>query len=521
MADIFLSYAKEDREIARKLAALLEKSGWTVWWDRRIPAGRTWHDVLEDALREMRCMVVLWSSHSIDSDWVKEEAEEARALKKLLPVLIEPVTAPVGFRAIQAADLTDWDGVNESLGSRQLIVDLESLIGKPVARVTADERPRIRAEQNRNPQAAAHSLSSTTAPDLPQSQVVHRSAVSKSIHWKHVAAAAVVLVGAFGIFAFWPQAKTEKREAAVITTPPAPEPVAAPKIVKLGVFGPRSELKPAERMNLGLRGVFSDGSENEISSPAEWSSSDSRVAAVDNHGRVTALQAGTAAITASHGGVTSAAWSLSVQAPEPKPAPPPKLLGLAVIANKKDLMPREKIALRVAGTYSDGSKKNLSSGVLWNSSDTGVASVNGAGEVEAWRAGRTEVVARVGEVASAPVWLAVREPVPTRVTEPEERKAPEYAPAKSLTYATVEKAPEPPPAVVPEVHPEQLRAKVISYLSRAKDYRIRGDYRAALAELGNARATDPGNAEVRTEIEQTKRACLAEKRLGRSGLDCG
>ena len=147
--------------------------------------------------------------------------------------------------------------------------------------------------------------------------------------------------------------------------------------------------------------------------------------------------------------------------------------------------------------------------------------MNGAGEVEAWRAGRTEVVARIGEVASAPVWLAVTEPAQSRVTEPEERKAPESSPAKTLTYATVEKAPEPPVAVVPEVYPEQLRAKVASYLSRAKDYRIRGDYRAALAELGNARATDPGNAEVRAEIEQTKRACLAEKRLGRSGLDCG
>jgi hypothetical protein len=41
-------------------------------------------------------MVVLWSSHSVESDWVKEEAEEARALKKLVPVLIEPMNAPVG-----------------------------------------------------------------------------------------------------------------------------------------------------------------------------------------------------------------------------------------------------------------------------------------------------------------------------------------------------------------------------------------------------------------------------------------
>jgi hypothetical protein len=107
MADIFLSYANEDREAARAVAGLLESAGCTVWWDRRIPAGRTWRSMIEEALREMRCMVVLWSTHSVESDWVKEEAEEARARGRLIPVLIEPVKPPVGFRSIQAADLID------------------------------------------------------------------------------------------------------------------------------------------------------------------------------------------------------------------------------------------------------------------------------------------------------------------------------------------------------------------------------------------------------------------------------
>lgn len=69
--------------------------------------------MIEGALNEMRCMVVLWSSNSIVRDWVKEEAEEARIVQKLVPVLIEPVKPPVGFRAIQAADLIDWDGSSE------------------------------------------------------------------------------------------------------------------------------------------------------------------------------------------------------------------------------------------------------------------------------------------------------------------------------------------------------------------------------------------------------------------------
>ena len=131
MADIFLSYAAEDRETARKLAAALETTGWSVWWDRRIPAGMTWRDVIQNALDTMHCMVVLWSRNSIESRWVSEEAEEARTRGKLVPVMIEEVNPPLGFRSIHAADLMEWDGAPNAPGLLQLISDLESLLGKP------------------------------------------------------------------------------------------------------------------------------------------------------------------------------------------------------------------------------------------------------------------------------------------------------------------------------------------------------------------------------------------------------
>jgi len=134
MADIFLSYTEKDRDEARRIAAVLESVGWTVWWDRRIPAGDTWRNVLERALERMRCMVVLWSTRSIESEWVYEEATEGRRQGKLVPVLIEAVRPPAGFREIQAADLTHWDGSLEFEGMRLLIADLERLLGKPDTR---------------------------------------------------------------------------------------------------------------------------------------------------------------------------------------------------------------------------------------------------------------------------------------------------------------------------------------------------------------------------------------------------
>lgn len=123
---IFLSYNERDRERAARVVRLLEGGGWTVWWDRRIPAGRTWRDVLADALARMDCMVVLWSRNSIDSDWVCEEASEGQRLGKLVPVALDPVLPPVGFRQIQAADLSQWDGSPQDTAARQLLQDLAS-----------------------------------------------------------------------------------------------------------------------------------------------------------------------------------------------------------------------------------------------------------------------------------------------------------------------------------------------------------------------------------------------------------
>ena len=131
MAQIFLSYTEKDRDAVRRLAQTLESVGWSVWWDRRIPAGLTWRSVLERELQSMRCMLVLWSSNSVQSDWVCEEAAEGRQLGRLVPVLIERVRPPAGFREVQAADLIDWDGARDFPGLQRLLEDIERLIGKP------------------------------------------------------------------------------------------------------------------------------------------------------------------------------------------------------------------------------------------------------------------------------------------------------------------------------------------------------------------------------------------------------
>src|SRR5215475_10774808 len=110
MADVFVSYASEDRERVRKLASALELRGWSVWWNRKITASQTFDQVIESELDRAKSVVVLWSKDSISSEWVKNEAAVASERGALVPALIDTVKPPLEFRRKQTADLIGWDG---------------------------------------------------------------------------------------------------------------------------------------------------------------------------------------------------------------------------------------------------------------------------------------------------------------------------------------------------------------------------------------------------------------------------
>lgn len=110
MSDVFLSYASEDRERARRLAKALGHMGWSVWWDRKIIAGQASGEAIDRELEGARSVVVLWSVNSIASEWVKNEAAAASERGVLVPALIDNVKLPLAFRHQQAADLRSWQG---------------------------------------------------------------------------------------------------------------------------------------------------------------------------------------------------------------------------------------------------------------------------------------------------------------------------------------------------------------------------------------------------------------------------
>jgi TIR domain len=110
MSEIFISYARADKEKAELLANAFSQKGWSVWWDREIPPGKSFDETIENALASARCVVVLWSKNSVSSRWVKTEAAEGAERGILVPALIENVKIPLEFKRIEAADLADWRG---------------------------------------------------------------------------------------------------------------------------------------------------------------------------------------------------------------------------------------------------------------------------------------------------------------------------------------------------------------------------------------------------------------------------
>src|SRR5918992_6179154 len=138
MSDIFISYASEDRRKARELAEALGERGWSVWWDRKIPLGKSFDEVIEKALAESKCVIVLWSAVSAASEWVRNEASEAKRRDILVPVFLEAIDAPLAFRLLNGANLTDWqsgtahpefDKLTERVG--QLLHNPESVTAPP------------------------------------------------------------------------------------------------------------------------------------------------------------------------------------------------------------------------------------------------------------------------------------------------------------------------------------------------------------------------------------------------------
>jgi len=127
--DVFLSYAREDRSKIQELARLLQQAGWTVWWDHHIRVGTAFDREIEQALMKARAVIVAWSKHSVESDWVRAEAAFGLKQGKLLPLRLDDAMQPLRFMHTHSLNMTAWTGGEDHDGYRRLIADLSGMVG--------------------------------------------------------------------------------------------------------------------------------------------------------------------------------------------------------------------------------------------------------------------------------------------------------------------------------------------------------------------------------------------------------
>jgi len=425
MSDIFISYSSEERHRVLPLINALEKTGWSVFWDRTIPAGKTWRQVIGAEIRTCRSVVVAWTKSSVTSEWVLEEAETGKRRQILIPVLLDEVEPPFGFGTIQAANLAAWDGACSSPAFTRLVGDIAAILGPaPIAVNEAEERRHAERDVRRESEQERFGQ-----------QELQRSEEEA------------------------PREADEENQSRIEQEA---------NLGRLQVEEQASfEGKPARKASPAARHAQEPQA---VSVPARFI----------RWNRQQLHRVGLVAVIVAM--AITALWSIGPSGT--KDADVKKIVALG-IRGERQLNPGEKTMLRVEDRFSDGSRAEVKENLHWQSSNDSVAAVNGDGQVEARKDGSSNITARYEGTASPPLTLMVKAENPSS-----------------------------------EADAAGVIAKIHEHIKIAGSYGDQGEYSTALAELAKAKSLDPANKTVQDQLESTKKACLAEQRIGLNNSRC-
>jgi len=138
-------------------------------------------------------------------------------------------------------------------------------------------------------------------------------------------------------------------------------------------------------------GINADGSNNDLGGQVTWSSSDPSVATINSSGLATALTTGTTVITATSGNV-SGSTTLTVYH--------------ATLSSISVSLPDGNIPVGISqravatGTYTDGTSHDISTRVIWSSSDSSAATVDSGGLAKAISPGSVVITVTSGNVSA-------------------------------------------------------------------------------------------------------------------------
>jgi hypothetical protein len=168
--------------------------------------------------------------------------------------------------------------------------------------------------------------------------------------------------------------------------------VSTASLVSIAVSAAHSILPLGTVGQLTATGIYTDGSKNDLTQSATWTSSSPAVVAISSPGVVSARNIGAANVAASFSNITGKA-NLSIS--------PAVLTGILVTLANTSIPVGNTVQLKATGTFTDGSTQDLTSSANWVSSSPAIASIRNPGVVTAVSIGATRLSAASGSIQGA------------------------------------------------------------------------------------------------------------------------
>lgn len=137
---------------------------------------------------------------------------------------------------------------------------------------------------------------------------------------------------------------------------------------------------------------FSDGSHQDVTGVTQWSSSATGVASITVSGLATGKGIGSTTIKGTFSGLsTSTTLTVNVS----------NLTSITIVPNAGSIAQGTRMQLSATGTFNDGSTRDLTFLVGWNSSDATIATISGSGVASGVSPGTVSVTATLGGVSGS------------------------------------------------------------------------------------------------------------------------
>ncbi len=168
--------------------------------------------------------------------------------------------------------------------------------------------------------------------------------------------------------------------------------VTAPNLVSVAVTPANVTIAAGLTQQFTATGTYSDGTTQDLTSTASWTSANASIVGVNGTGLATGATLGNTTITATTGGFSAGA-TVTVG--------PAQIVSLAVTPVNPSFALGTTQQLTAIATYSDGSTLDLSGTVVWGSGSTSVVTVSSSGLASAVAAGSTTVTATAGSISGS------------------------------------------------------------------------------------------------------------------------